>query len=342
MSGGPDLEQRYRRVLRLLPRYYRDKWEEDMVAAFLDGWLTGDPDEDSVTMEYDRPSRQEVASVVGLAARLYLGAAGAPRRYLAWGQAIRGAVLAVLLTHAIWGLDQLLLVARGHHLIGWLPPTPAAGGIWLTVWYTAGYWWIVVFVALVLGRYRVARLGAVLAVAAALAIVLQGQLTGELVSPFASWSYWVLMDLVPVAAMAAFHRDAPPVPRRPWLLALPAGCLLVNVPWLTLQLTGNAAWLPDDFGMCCLLVAIACLVHVPRAWSRRPGLGTWSLALILLAAVVGLERLTSLGFYPDNPHLAHVGLAELLIMVAAAALVTPDAARAQAAIPAPQSRPRLG
>ena len=54
MSGDLDLEQRYRRVLRLLPRYYRDTWEEDMVAAFLDGWMTGDPDEDSVTMEYGR------------------------------------------------------------------------------------------------------------------------------------------------------------------------------------------------------------------------------------------------------------------------------------------------
>jgi hypothetical protein len=29
MSGGPDLEQRYRRVLRLLPGYYRDTWEDD-------------------------------------------------------------------------------------------------------------------------------------------------------------------------------------------------------------------------------------------------------------------------------------------------------------------------
>ena len=46
MSGGLGLEQRYRRVLRLLPGYYRDRWEEDMVAAFLDSWLTGDPDED--------------------------------------------------------------------------------------------------------------------------------------------------------------------------------------------------------------------------------------------------------------------------------------------------------
>ena len=93
MSGDLDLEQRYRRVLRLLPGYYRDKWEEDMVAAFLDTWLTGDPDEDSVTMEFDRPGWREVASVAGLAARLYLGGAVAPRRYFAWGEAVRRAVL---------------------------------------------------------------------------------------------------------------------------------------------------------------------------------------------------------------------------------------------------------
>ena len=128
MSGDLDLEQRYRRVLRLLPRYYRDKWEEDMVAAFLDGWLTGDPDEDSVTMEYDRPTREEIVSVIGLAARLYLGGVGAPRRYFAWGQAVRNAVLGVMLAHAVWGLGQLALFARSRHLIGWLPPPP--GGFW--------------------------------------------------------------------------------------------------------------------------------------------------------------------------------------------------------------------
>src|ERR1700722_16417492 len=80
MSGGLDLEQRYRRVLRLLPGYYRDKWEEDMVAAFLDGWLTGDPDEDSVTMEYDRPTRGEIVSVIVLGGPLRLrGVGGAPQ-----------------------------------------------------------------------------------------------------------------------------------------------------------------------------------------------------------------------------------------------------------------------
>ena len=38
-----DLERRYRRVLRLLPGWYRQRWEQDMIAAFLDSWLTGDP-----------------------------------------------------------------------------------------------------------------------------------------------------------------------------------------------------------------------------------------------------------------------------------------------------------
>jgi hypothetical protein len=341
MSGGLNLEQRYRRVLRLLPGYYRDQWEEDMVAAFLDGWLTGDPDEDSVTMEYDRPSWPEMLSVAGLAVRLYLGAAGTPPRYLAWGQAIRGAVLALVLTHAIWGLGQVLLVARSHRLIGWLPPASPTGGIWLTLWYVAGYCWIAVFVALVLGHYRVARGMAVLAAAVAFAIVLQGQLTGDLLSPFASWWYWVLMDVVPVTAMVTFHRDAPPVPRRPWVLALPAGYVLVNVPWLTLQLTGNTAWLPDNIGLCCLLVALACLVQVPRAWGRT-GPGTWSLTLLMVTAVIGLERLASLGWYPNDPHLARVSLVELLIMVAAAALLVPDAARAPAAASVPLSRTRLG
>ena len=33
MSGDLNLEQRYRRVLRLLPGYYRDTWDEDMAGT---------------------------------------------------------------------------------------------------------------------------------------------------------------------------------------------------------------------------------------------------------------------------------------------------------------------
>ena len=103
MSAGLDLEQRYRRVLRLLPGYYRDRWEEDMVAAFLDSWLTGDPEADEYISKAAGPSWAEAASVACLAARLYLGGAGTPRRYFAWGQAARNAVLTVMLLQAVGG-----------------------------------------------------------------------------------------------------------------------------------------------------------------------------------------------------------------------------------------------
>ena len=63
------------------------------------------------------------------------------------------------------------------------------------------------------------------------------------------WAFWVLIDLVPLLAMAAFHRDAPPAARRPWLLALPAYYLLVSVPLLAAEVTGHRDWVPDTPGL---------------------------------------------------------------------------------------------
>ena len=341
MSGGLGLEQRYRRVLRLLPGWYRDRWEEDMVAAFLDSWLTGDPEVDEAVLKFCRPAWPEVASVAGLATRLYLGGAATPRRYFAWGQAVRRAVLAVMLVHAVLGLEVLVRTAWSHRLFG-LPAPPASlmtaspGGVWPTVFYVVNVAWIVIFVTLALGHYRAARVLAALAIVPGLAALLQAQLTGIMPAPFGPWAWWVLFNLALVVAMAAFHRDAPPAARWPWLLALPAGYLLVYVPVLVVQATGNSAWLPDFPGQCCLLAAPACLAHAPRAWSRQAGgSGVWSLTLILLAAVAGAYRIVTLGGYLHDPHLIKVSLAELLILVAAAALVAPDAARAQTATPAP-------
>jgi len=341
MSGGLGLEQRYRRVLRLLPGYYRDRWEEDMVAAFLDSWLTGDPDEDECVLEFCKPTWPEVASVVGLAARLYLGGAATPRRYFAWGQAARNAVLAVMLAHAVLGPNVLVRTAWSRRLFG-LPAPPASlavispGGVWPTVYHVVNVAWIVIFVTLALGHYRTARVLAPLAIVPGLAALLQAQLTGIMPAPFGPWAWWVLFNLALVVAMAAFHQDAPPAARLPWLLALPAGYLLVFAPLLALLGTGNSAWLPDSSGLCCLLVALACLAHAPRAWSRQAaGSGVWSLTLALLAAVAGAYRIVTLAGYVHDPHLIKVSLAELVILVAAAALVAPDAARAQAATPAP-------
>jgi hypothetical protein len=343
MSG--DLERRYRRVLRLLPGYYRDKWEEDMVAAFLDSWLTGDPYEDGCILEFCKPTWPEVASVAGLAARLYLGGAGAPRRYFAWGQAIRRAVLAVLLVHAVLAADILGFLLWGRRLVGWLPASPASmvispGGVWNTAYYLVCVAWIVIFVTLALGHYRTARVLAALAIVPGLVALLQAQFTGIMPAPFGAWAFWVLIDLAPVLAMTAFHSGAPQAAPWPWLLALPVGYLLVYGPLLALQATGNSAWLPDFSGLCCILISLACLAHTPRAWSgQAPGTGMWSLTLALLAAVAGAYRIVTLTGYLNDPHLIAVSLAELLIVAVAVALVAPDAARAQTARPAPPPYP---
>jgi len=57
----------------------------------------------------------------------------------------------------------------------------------------------------------------------------------------------------------------------------------------------------------------------------------------LLAAIAGAYRIVTLTGLRYDPHLINVGLAELLIVLAAVALVAPDAARAQTATP---TRPR--
>jgi hypothetical protein len=340
-----DLERRYRRVLRLLPGWYRERWEQDMVAAFLDSWLTGDPDADEYIAWAAGPGWAEVASVAGLAVRLHLGGPGTPRRH-AWGRAIRRAVLAVVLVHAVLAVNALVLLAWSGRLAGWLHVLPASlvvvspGSVWPTVYYLVSVAWMLIFVTLVLGHHRTARVVAALAILPGLAALVQGQLTGIMPAPFGPWPFWVLLDLAPVLAMTAFHRDAPPAAAGPWLLALPAGFVLVYGPLMALQATGNSAWLPDFPGLCCILVSLACLVHAVRAWSRHgDGTGPSSLTLVLLAAVAGAYRIATLTGYLNDPHLINVSLAELLIVLTAAALVAPDAARAQAATPAPPPYP---
>ncbi len=351
MSNGVDLEQRYRRVLRLLPGYYLHTWEQDMVAAFLESSLTGDPDEDEWILEFSKPPWREVTSVAGLAVRLYLGGSGAPRRYFAWGQAVRQATLAVTLLQAVRGLDVLLLTAWSRRVFGWLPVPPArlaadtpAGILPPAVWWLVAYAWVMSFAALALGRYyRTAQVIAALAIIPDLVWLLQGEFTRAFQGPsLGPWAFWVLLNLAPVLAMTAFRRDAPPAMRWPWLLALVAAYLLVAVPLTALHANGNSAWVPDTAGLYCVLAALACLAQAPRARSSQAaGSGVWSLTLTLLAAQAGAYRVLSLTGYLHDPHQIQVSLAELLILVLAVAVIVPDAIRAQAATHAPP-RPQTG
>jgi hypothetical protein len=336
MSGK--LERRYRRALRLLPGWYRAQWEEDMVAAFLDSWLTGDPEADAYITRAAGPSWGEIASVVALTARLRMLGAGTARR-LFWGQAVRRAVLAATLVEAMRGLEGLIGVIWSRRMFAWTPAPPASiatsgpPGTWQTIFYVVGYAWIVAFVLLTLRYYRTAQVMAALAIVPDLTRLVQGEFTGALRSPVGPWAFWILINLAPVLGMTAFRRDTRPAPRWPLLLALPAGYLLVYAPLLALAATGNSEWIPDFSGLYCAMVAVACLAHLPRAWSRRAaGSGVWSLALLVLAADAGAYRIFSIADYLHDTHLIVVSVVELLILVTAVALVVPDAVRAQAGI----------
>ena len=348
---GPDLEDRYRRVLRLLPGYYRAAWEEDMVAAFLDSRITGDEDEDEYLLEFGRPpGRRSPAwppwppgctwAAQARRAGTSPGARPCGARCSLWRWCTRCRALPA---SRCWPGAATRPAGSPRCPRDWRPRCPAACGPRRGT--PSSYAWIAVFLALVLGQYRTARVIAALAAAADLAVLLQAQLAGLLLRPLGSWSSWFLFDLTAVLAMAAFHRDAPPSARRPWLLAVPGYYLLVPVPVMVLQATGNQAWLPDSAGLGCLVVSLACLAHAPRALSRSgraAAPGVWSLSLTLLAAAAGAWRVASVGSYVHDPHLITVSLTELLILAAAVALVAPDAARAQAAAPAPPPHPHPG
>jgi hypothetical protein len=346
MSGN--LERRYRRVLRLLPGWYRQQWEQDMVAAFLDSWLTGDQEADAYITRAAGPSWAEVASVACLAARLFLTGLAAPLRSFFSGHAVRRAVLALVLLQAARGLEGLVDMAWSRRLFAWIPVPPASiassgsAGTWQTTFYLVGYAWIVVFVLLVLRYYRIARVLAALAIIPDLVALLLGEFTGALRQPaIGPWAFFALINLAPVVAMTAFRRDAPPLASWRWLLALPAAYLVAYAPLLALVATGNAAWVPDFSGLYCVLVALACLVQASRARSR-PAVGSsvWSLTLTLLAADAAAYRVFSITDYVHDPHLIAVSVVELLILMTAVALVIPDAARAQGGTPAPTRFPQ--
>ena len=223
MSG--DLERRYRRVLRLLPGWYREQWEQDMVAAFLDSWLTGDPEADAYISKAAGPGWAEVASVAALAARLYLVGAGTPRRF-AWGQAIRRAALAVTLLQAVRGLDILVRTAWGRGLLGWLPAPPAGSsparraascrprrGTW---WPAPGSRPSCCWSSGSTGRPRSSRRWPSFPTWSGWC---RASSPAPSRPPVGPWAFWALLNLAPVAGMAAFRRDAPPAaagPGRCW------------------------------------------------------------------------------------------------------------------------------
>ncbi|TDC82188.1 hypothetical protein E1193_12590 [Micromonospora sp. KC606] len=336
------LEERYRLLLRLLPADYRREWEDDMVAAFLESMDTGDAETAAYAADYGRPRLSEVASVIALAARLRLGGTNAPPRSYAWGQAVRLAALTATLVHAVMATAGVAITAWLAGRMAWLPaPAPEwalipPGSLWRTAWGLADYAWLPAYVALVLGHRRIAQALALLAILPPAVTNAVQQATGE-VPPSASPWMMLLLDVVLVLAMSAFHHDAEPVPRRRWLGALPIGILLVPVPLFAIQATSQALRLLDWPGLSCALVSVAIVIHLAGRQSHRPsGALPWSLALTLLAAAALALRTATL---PDHSHQAQhsalltIGAVQATLVLAVGAPLAVLAIRALRRLP---------
>jgi hypothetical protein len=325
------LEQRYRLVLRtLLPASYRRVWEEDMVATFLESMATDDAEAAEYLADFGRPSWSEVASVAALAVRLRL-AADAPLRSGVWGEAVRLVALMGLLVHAaaatIEAGSMLWLAGRVDWLAAppgdWAPALPHSA--WPTISTTAGLLWLPAYVGLLLGHRRAAQLLAFLALlpatAAAIAVTMDLAGTAPLVLP--AWANLLLSGLL-VLALAAFHHDAPPVRRRPWLVALGVAIAVLLGLSLSLLVRPTTPWVLLDWpGLYCLALVGAALAHLAGpALGRKGRAPSWTLALALLApAVFGLRVLSLLQYLGITPSgqryaLLVVGAAEALAVLA--------------------------
>jgi hypothetical protein len=179
----------------------------------------------------------------------------------------------------------------------WVPAMPPSA--WYTLWGLAGLLWLATYVGLLLGHVRAAQLLAVLAVlpdgAAAISATV-GLAAGAAPLLLPIWAH-LLVDTLLVLALVAFRHDAPPVRRRPWLVALVLGIAVLLGLFLPLRPT--SPWVLVDWpGLYCVAVVGAAVAHLAApalGWSFRTP--SWSLALVLLAvAVFGLRVVSLLGY----------------------------------------------
>jgi hypothetical protein len=177
--------------------------------------------------------------------------------------------------------------------------------------------WIVVYLALVLGRWRLARW---FALAAGAQIVYALSVTPEPLAdvPYAVAAAVGLGMLPAVAIMAAFHQDAPPVPRTWPLIALPVGATLIGL-WTHLTGPGEFATfgVPDLPAIYCWPFLAACAGYViTRKATGRLQAPCWPLGLALLGVPILAARVLALAVYLGQQTVAPPGWLRAVITIA--------------------------
>lgn len=309
------LEARYRRLLGLLPAWYRAEREQEMVEVFLDDRAARGRDTGELDAEYGWPGWGEAAAVAGLAIRVRIGGPGDPPGPRATGAVVRAAATgAVLLSAgaaaatAIWWVVAALVgpVEAADNLAALVRPTGARQ------WHDAvvlvlGLCWLPAWTAFTAGRVQPARVLGVLATVAPATAVGTALVDTSVTAATVALAAVLMPGGALVLLRLGFHRDAPPpAVARPWTLlaATTVGLLVAAVLVLVTRATFHPA-------ATLLLVAALGLLATRRA--RAAG-ATAVLAAITLVA--GLLELAALEVGRAGP-LVTVALGAVTLLVAA-------------------------
>ena len=265
----------------------------------------------------------------------------APPRNALWGDAVRLVALIGLLAHATFGVTSLGLMLWAMGRLPWLP-LPALQydlvfptGLWHSVSVAASLLWLPAYLALLFGQRRVSQ---VLVAIATVAILFADARLFHSDAPFALTDVaYHVFGALPLLGLAAFHRDAPPVRARPWLLAIPLGIAIeIGLLSVTTPVEPEVFPLLDWPATCCLALVIAAVVVLARREGVAP---SWRLALALFAPVVlGVRTLTLIDIIQiapaaQQPALLALGLIEIGAVAAVAVPLAILAGRALRRMP---------
>ena len=283
-QGVSNLERRYRLLLRVLPKWYRQDREEEMAGLFLADRT------DELDLEHSWPGWGETAARRVRTARASIAAGSAPGRAVWLGEVVRAlGMLGLLLGVFYTGVSITNAVQLYND----------PDFTWMVTWERLfAVMPIVAFVALLSGKRTPAKIAAFVAL---LPVVISGQ---------PGWLLWWVPSIVAFVCLClGFHREAPIPPARR-LAWWGGGALLLGV---AAGLIGAAALL-----MAALAVVITRLVAHLRG-DVVLGRALSLFAVLLLPPTVSILLLVvHLGMWVHV-----VGLvAAALLVVSAAAPVT--------------------
>ncbi len=288
------LEHRYRRLLKVLPKWYRHDREEEMVGLFLADRT------DDLDLEHSWPGWGETGAMLGLAVRTHLAAGSAitqaPTKAVWRGEVVRALGMIGLLLGVFYAGAAVTSLAVAFGNPEWAPM--------ITRWRVLELGPVVAFVALLSGRRTLAKVAA--AAPVLLTVVSLGQPGYVLL-----WGMFQLPHFVTFLCLClGFHREAPTPPARrlAWwgggalLLGLVGGVAtgtgLVVIALLTM-IVRVVAFVRGDVVLGRALSLFAVLQLAPIAFlfgGEIAGIAIGLGVLLVLTAVAPVRRPSAQGF----------------------------------------------